>query len=74
MKVRLLLLFLALSLGCQQGIREKTTPTPAPVFRVKVLTYNVLGGRNTDGARDLSRLAEVINTLDPDVVADDRER
>ena len=69
MKARLLLLFLAFSLGCQPGLREKDAPTAAPAFRVKVLTYNVLGGRNTDGARDLSRLADVINTLDPDIVA-----
>ena len=38
-------------------------------IRVKVLTYNVLGGRNTDGKRNLGRLADVINTFLPDVVA-----
>ena len=36
---------------------------------VKVLTYNVLGGRNTDGNRDLNRIAQVISTLNPDIVA-----
>lgn len=36
---------------------------------VKVLTYNILGGRNTDGQRDLNRIAEVITTLNPDIVA-----
>ena len=37
--------------------------------RVKVLTYNIYGGRNTDQTRDLDRIATVINTLNPDVVA-----
>ncbi len=70
MKARLLLLLvLTFCVGCQPKPRD-VAPTPAlPALRVKVLTYNVLGGRNTDGARDLSRLAEVINALDPDVVA-----
>lgn len=36
---------------------------------VKVLSYNILGGRNTDGKRDLNRIAEVISTLNPDIVA-----
>lgn len=70
MKVRLLLfLFLLMGVGCQPRLQEAAQPPAAPALRVKVLTYNVLGGRNTDGARDLSRLADVINRLDPDVVA-----
>ena len=71
MKVRLLLLlFLAFSLSCQPRLQEEVALTSeVSALRVKVLTYNVLGGRNTDGARDLSRLADIINTLDPDVVA-----
>ncbi len=70
MKVRLLLLlFFLMSVGCQHRLQEDAHPPAVPALRVKVLTYNVLGGRNTDGARDLSRLAEVINTLDPDIVA-----
>ncbi len=71
MKVRLLLLlFLAFSLSCQPRLQEEVALTSeVSALRVKVLTYNVLGGRNTDGARDLNRLADVINTLDPDVVA-----
>ena len=70
MKVRLLvLLFLLMGVGCQPRLQETAQSPADPALRVKVLTYNVLGGRNTDGARDLSRLAEVINTLGPDVVA-----
>ncbi len=69
MKARLLLLLLALSLGCQPRLQETAQPPAVPALRVKVLTYNVLGGRNTDGARDLNRLADIINTLDPDIVA-----
>ena len=34
-----------------------------------MLSYNILGGRNTDGKRDLNRIAEVISTLNPDIVA-----
>ena len=37
--------------------------------RVKVLTYNIYGGRNTDLKRDLDRIASVINELQPDIVA-----
>ena len=69
MKTRLLLiLVLAFCVGCQPKPQD-VARTDTPALRVKVLTYNVLGGRNTDGARDLNRLAEVINALDPDVVA-----
>ncbi|MFQ5570742.1 MAG: endonuclease/exonuclease/phosphatase family protein [Rhodothermales bacterium] len=50
------------------GYRVRHHPN-GDTLRVKVLTYNVLGGRNTDGARDLNRIAEVIKALDPDVVA-----
>ncbi len=70
MKVRLLLLlFLLMGGSCQPQLQETAHLPAVPALRVKVLTYNVLGGRNTDGARDLSRLADVINTLDPDIVA-----
>jgi endonuclease/exonuclease/phosphatase family metal-dependent hydrolase len=36
---------------------------------LRIVTYNILGGRNTDGSRDLSRVAEVIRTLTPDLAA-----
>ena len=35
----------------------------------RVMTYNVHGGLGTDGARDLERIAEVINLYEPDIVA-----
>lgn len=62
-----LLLFFSLLLlaGCRATPRDGAPGE----LRVRVLTYNVLGGRNTDGARDLGRLAAVIEALDPDVVA-----
>ena len=70
MNARLLvLLILALCAGCQPKPQDVARNDGASALRVKVLTYNVLGGRNTDGARDLDRIAEVINALDPDVVA-----
>lgn len=37
--------------------------------RIRVVTYNILGGRNTDGARDLKRVAEVIRAMNADFVA-----
>jgi endonuclease/exonuclease/phosphatase family metal-dependent hydrolase len=37
--------------------------------QIRVVTYNILGGRNTDGARDLKRVADVIRALNADLVA-----
>jgi endonuclease/exonuclease/phosphatase family metal-dependent hydrolase len=37
--------------------------------QIRVVTYNILGGRNTDGARELNRVAEVVRALNPDLVA-----
>lgn len=37
--------------------------------KLKVLTFNILGGRNVDGKRDVTRLAKIIKVLDPDIVA-----
>ena len=36
---------------------------------LRVMTYNILGGRNTDGKRDLTRVANVIRAVNPDLVA-----
>jgi len=36
---------------------------------LRVVSYNVLGGRNPDGARDLNRVAAVLRALNPDLVA-----
>ena len=37
--------------------------------KLRVLTFNILGGRNVDGKRDVTRLAKVIKALNPDIVA-----
>ncbi len=36
---------------------------------LRVVSYNVLGGRNPDGAHDLKRVAEVLRSLNADLVA-----
>ena len=35
---------------------------------IKVMCYNIYGARNTDGARDLNRIIEVINAKKPDII------
>ncbi len=37
--------------------------------QIRVVTYNILGGRNTDGSRDLTRVAAVLKAMNPDLVA-----
>jgi glycerophosphoryl diester phosphodiesterase len=37
--------------------------------QVRVVSYNVLGGRNPDDAHDLNRVAEIIRALNPELVA-----
>ncbi len=37
--------------------------------RIRIASYNILGGRNPDGKRDLSRVATVLRLLNPDIVA-----
>lgn len=37
-------------------------------MRLRVATYNILGGRNTDGAGDIGKVAEVIRTLNTDLI------
>ena len=51
-----------------------TAPTALPTLphergALRVMTYNMLGGRNTDGKRDLTRVADVIKSLNPDFVS-----
>ncbi|MCM8532962.1 MAG: endonuclease/exonuclease/phosphatase family protein [Lentisphaeraceae bacterium] len=58
-KLSLLLLF-ALLLSCQSNPERR---------HLKVLTFNILGGRNVDGAHNLKRIAKIINTMKPDIVA-----
>ena len=36
---------------------------------LRVVTYNILGGRGTDNARDIGRVAEVLRVLHPDLIA-----
>lgn len=51
--------------------------SPAPIYSapggthttLRIMTYNVLGGRNSDGARDFERIANVIKAFAPDLVA-----
>ncbi|ELP32150.1 endonuclease/exonuclease/phosphatase [Rhodopirellula baltica SWK14] len=38
-------------------------------IRLRVLSYNIHHGRGTDGKIDLDRLANVIRSVDPDLVA-----
>lgn len=49
-------------------------PAPLPATdpsagAVRVMTYNIFGGRNPDGARDFGRIATVIKTINPDLAA-----
>ena len=37
--------------------------------QIRVVTYNILGGRNPDKAHDLKRIAEIVGLLNPDLVA-----
>lgn len=61
---------LALLVGSATITSVELGKTDQPVRnRVKVLTYNIYGGRNTDLKRDLDRIASVINELQPDIVA-----
>jgi endonuclease/exonuclease/phosphatase family metal-dependent hydrolase len=50
-------------LGC------KTAPSPARSLQVRVLTYNIHHGEGTDGRFDYERLARIIRSVNPDLVA-----
>ncbi|MCM8542230.1 MAG: endonuclease/exonuclease/phosphatase family protein [Lentisphaeraceae bacterium] len=64
MMKRFLLLFLILPLmnSCISDSKLEKT-------QLRVLSFNILGGRNVDGKRDVERLAKVIKALNPDIVA-----
>jgi len=56
------------------AIAHAELPQPLPDLdrqkhHLRLVTYNILGGRNTDGARDLTRVASVLKILNPDLVA-----
>ena len=45
------------------------SPVADPLVTVRVLTYNIQHGEGTDGRLDLARQAEVIRSVEPDLVA-----
>jgi endonuclease/exonuclease/phosphatase family metal-dependent hydrolase len=64
-------LFLLLAVPFSMAAAE---PTRLPQLdrakgQVRVVTYNILGGRNPDNAHDLKRLADILGLLNPDLVA-----
>ena len=61
----LIVLIAILSLSCTTLKKEKAQPKKV----LKLMTFNILGGRNTDGKRDLKRVADVINKFKPDFVS-----
>jgi len=63
MKNLFLLLLIVLTFSSCSSSNANEKPT------LKVLTFNILGGRNVDGKRDVNRLADVIKALDPDIIA-----
>ena len=61
-KLILFLLLSLFSLSCTNAVSQEKA-------KLRVLTFNILGGRNVDGKRDVNRLAKVIKALNPDIVA-----
>jgi len=56
------------------GMEADSLPAPLPdadhaAGKIRLASYNILGGRNPDGKRDLSRVATVLKLLNPDIVA-----
>ncbi len=48
------------------GVRADDAPSS---LRLRVLTYNIHHGEGMDGALDLPRIARVVDSVDPDIVA-----
>lgn len=68
--VLIIVSFFPIRAGAQDGLsRVPMAPSDHAAGKLRVMTYNILGGRNTDGKRDLTRIAEVIKALNPDVIA-----
>ena len=53
--------------GCAE--QHKRTATRSSVDTLRVLSYNIHHAEGMDGAVDLERIADLINRLEPDVVA-----
>lgn len=62
-RATILLLMVALLAGCG------TTPDAPTPRRLRVLTYNIHHGEGTDGVFDYQRLADIISSVEPDLVA-----
>lgn len=58
-----LALFTAMLTACMDKVADKTPHT------LRVLSYNIHHGEGMDGKLDLRRIADVINSVDPDLVA-----
>lgn len=41
----------------------------SPTLKLKIVSYNIHGGKGIDGRRDPARIAAIINALDADIVA-----
>lgn len=52
-----------------QGNARRLPDSDRAKGQLRVVSYNVLGGRNPDGAHDLNRVAEIIRALNPELVA-----
>jgi endonuclease/exonuclease/phosphatase family metal-dependent hydrolase len=48
---------------------RRLPPSDRTRGELRVVSFNVLGGRNPDGAHDVNRVADIIRALNPDLVA-----
>lgn len=67
LEASMLLLFAILFSGCQSGTPENATSEPSDTLRV--LAYNIHHGEGMDEVIDLERIADLINEVNPDLVA-----
>jgi len=73
LKLLLMMLVVVLASGCTVDRRnagegaEQTEPPPG--IPLRAVTYNIRHARGMDGAVDLARTADVLRSLDPDLVA-----
>ncbi|MCW5556397.1 MAG: endonuclease/exonuclease/phosphatase family protein [Verrucomicrobiae bacterium] len=66
MKTAIVVLVLMTVLALAAGCRHASSQTPVAV---RVLSYNIHHGEGTDGKLDLDRIASVIRSANPDLVA-----